>query len=338
LRGPRRQHGNARHVRNMRRRGSALLLGRRPDRVHGGARVPSAGVHRGGGRSVRRLGGSIVAARSSPLHCTACWDAHCGEWQWLEPRSTHASCQPSSARPSEPTIELLRVPCHRWSKPMAYTVTGRVTWDRVKNPRAHRGTTGSRHTRPRSQAPDARSIRVGKRCGRTEAIRRVDADALRAGDGNQRPHSPQLGTRATQSGRACACPTENCGPTSQDPPRESANGGLIPQPNRSSYCSPWRAGHWRASRGDSAPLSTRSHIARLELPRSLVCWGGVMRVFLMLVVTAVVAVGADGRAVSRVGAEEKRGCCSHHQGVCGCEGQNVKCCDGTLSPTCMCGE
>ncbi len=34
----------------------------------------------------------------------------------------------------------------------------------------------------------------------------------------------------------------------------------------------------------------------------------------------------------------RRGCCSRHEGVCGCDGDRVKCCDGTLSPTCKCGE
>lgn len=34
----------------------------------------------------------------------------------------------------------------------------------------------------------------------------------------------------------------------------------------------------------------------------------------------------------------RRGCCSKHGGVCGCEGKRVKCCDDTLSPTCKCGE
>lgn len=33
---------------------------------------------------------------------------------------------------------------------------------------------------------------------------------------------------------------------------------------------------------------------------------------------------------------EHRGCCSHHSGVCGCEGGRAKCCDGALSPTCGC--
>jgi hypothetical protein len=32
----------------------------------------------------------------------------------------------------------------------------------------------------------------------------------------------------------------------------------------------------------------------------------------------------------------KRGCCSWHGGVCGCENGRAKCCDGTLSPTCGC--
>lgn len=34
--------------------------------------------------------------------------------------------------------------------------------------------------------------------------------------------------------------------------------------------------------------------------------------------------------------EEKRGCCSHHGGVCGCQGGRALCCDGTLSPSCSC--
>jgi len=36
----------------------------------------------------------------------------------------------------------------------------------------------------------------------------------------------------------------------------------------------------------------------------------------------------------------KRGCCSHHRGICGCDypTNRVKCCDGTLSPTCTCDQ
>lgn len=33
----------------------------------------------------------------------------------------------------------------------------------------------------------------------------------------------------------------------------------------------------------------------------------------------------------------KRGCCSWHGGVCGCDASGrVRCCDGALSPSCMC--
>jgi len=32
----------------------------------------------------------------------------------------------------------------------------------------------------------------------------------------------------------------------------------------------------------------------------------------------------------------QRGCCSWHDGVCGCEGGRKVCCDGTLSPSCRC--
>ena len=31
-----------------------------------------------------------------------------------------------------------------------------------------------------------------------------------------------------------------------------------------------------------------------------------------------------------------RGCCSHHQGVCGCRNGRTQCCDGTQSPSCRC--
>ncbi|WP_346354723.1 hypothetical protein [Azotosporobacter soli] len=33
---------------------------------------------------------------------------------------------------------------------------------------------------------------------------------------------------------------------------------------------------------------------------------------------------------------QQRGCCSHHGGVCGCEGGRAVCCDGRYSPTCGC--
>jgi hypothetical protein len=32
----------------------------------------------------------------------------------------------------------------------------------------------------------------------------------------------------------------------------------------------------------------------------------------------------------------RRGCCSHHNGVCGCSNGRAVCCDNTLSPSCGC--
>lgn len=32
----------------------------------------------------------------------------------------------------------------------------------------------------------------------------------------------------------------------------------------------------------------------------------------------------------------QQGCCSRHNGICGCRYGRVLCCDGTLSPTCRC--
>jgi hypothetical protein len=61
------------------------------------------------------------------------------------------------------------------------------------------------------------------------------------------------------------------------------------------------------------------------------------------------ALAADERALARGAAGQcdilaaagpdlvaRRGCCSHHGGVCGCSGSRVKCCDGGLSPSCTC--
>ena len=57
----------------------------------------------------------------------------------------------------------------------------------------------------------------------------------------------------------------------------------------------------------------------------------------MLVMT--LGLGAIALAPTRTpDAEDRRGCCSHHGGVCGCAGDAhaLKCCDGALSPTCGC--
>lgn len=34
----------------------------------------------------------------------------------------------------------------------------------------------------------------------------------------------------------------------------------------------------------------------------------------------------------------QRGCCSWHQGVCGCNSGRVVCCDRTYSPSCTCNQ
>ena len=33
-----------------------------------------------------------------------------------------------------------------------------------------------------------------------------------------------------------------------------------------------------------------------------------------------------------------QGCCSWHDGECGCSDGKVVCCDGTTSPSCTCGD
>ncbi len=34
--------------------------------------------------------------------------------------------------------------------------------------------------------------------------------------------------------------------------------------------------------------------------------------------------------------EFRAGCCSRHGGACGCAKEGLRCCDGTISPTCGC--
>ena len=49
--------------------------------------------------------------------------------------------------------------------------------------------------------------------------------------------------------------------------------------------------------------------------------------------------GGCGTAIVSTG-PAKRGCCSYHSGVCGCNGSTgmQRCCDGSDSPSCQCGE
>lgn len=56
----------------------------------------------------------------------------------------------------------------------------------------------------------------------------------------------------------------------------------------------------------------------------------------MIAAMLVLLIGQTAPLRIEVGSLEKRGCCSHYKGVCGCEDNRAKCCDGTLSPTCGC--
>ena len=44
----------------------------------------------------------------------------------------------------------------------------------------------------------------------------------------------------------------------------------------------------------------------------------------------------DGKTFASAEEAQRSGCCSHHNGVCGCSDGRAKCCDGTLSPSCGC--
>ena len=44
----------------------------------------------------------------------------------------------------------------------------------------------------------------------------------------------------------------------------------------------------------------------------------------------------ENSAQAKCSIENRRGCCSHHSGVCGCSSGRALCCDGTLSPSCGC--
>ena len=44
----------------------------------------------------------------------------------------------------------------------------------------------------------------------------------------------------------------------------------------------------------------------------------------------------EGRTFASAEEAMQSGCCSHHGGVCGCQGDRKVCCDGKLSPSCKC--
>lgn len=41
-------------------------------------------------------------------------------------------------------------------------------------------------------------------------------------------------------------------------------------------------------------------------------------------------------AITNIKSQDRRGCCSHHGGVCGCSQGRAVCCDGSYSPSCGC--
>lgn len=64
--------------------------------------------------------------------------------------------------------------------------------------------------------------------------------------------------------------------------------------------------------------------------------GRLISIVLLGTVAIVTASVPSAEAFPGARPPEKRGCCSHHKGVCGCESGRTMCCDGTVSPTCEC--
>lgn len=46
--------------------------------------------------------------------------------------------------------------------------------------------------------------------------------------------------------------------------------------------------------------------------------------------------GCEGKTFATAEEAQQSGCCSWHQGVCGCANGRKTCCDGTASPSCTC--
>ena len=59
-------------------------------------------------------------------------------------------------------------------------------------------------------------------------------------------------------------------------------------------------------------------------------------VSVLLSIVAVVAIAAPAPAAVEPEPPAGSGCCSHHQGVCGCSAGRAVCCDGVTSPSCGC--
>lgn len=58
--------------------------------------------------------------------------------------------------------------------------------------------------------------------------------------------------------------------------------------------------------------------------------------FISLTLSALLLVAVSTTSPKPFPQPEQRGCCSHHNGVCGCQLNHVMCCDSTMSPSCTC--
>lgn len=60
---------------------------------------------------------------------------------------------------------------------------------------------------------------------------------------------------------------------------------------------------------------------------------------IMLITTMFLKFSTPAAAKCKI-SEYRRGCCSHHGGVCGCDRRtnHQLCCDGAISPSCLCGQ
>jgi len=62
-----------------------------------------------------------------------------------------------------------------------------------------------------------------------------------------------------------------------------------------------------------------------------------MKALLIAAILSVSSFATPLQAQAPCNAAMQQGCCSWHQGVCGCSDSGRKvCCDGTLSPSCRC--
>lgn len=64
------------------------------------------------------------------------------------------------------------------------------------------------------------------------------------------------------------------------------------------------------------------------------CQGCIMKKVFIVFVLMIFTAGAGFALMNDI--KQRRGCCSHHGGVCGCSHGRAVCCDGSYSPSCGC--